>query len=148
MYIGVLVVTLATCSYLFQLDWSGQSCATAVCVWSCFNTSLGLRCRKISSNNNNVEDDPRSGRPISSTNDQNVEVVWAVMVEDRRLSVRMIAEETGLDKSAVHRIICTCEKFVQNWCRKTCLWSKKRTGWKFVRICWEDSKLSQIFWTK
>jgi len=53
----------------------------------------------------NVEDDPRSGRPISSTNDENVEVVRAVMVKDRRLSVRMIAEETGLDKCAVHRIL-------------------------------------------
>jgi len=53
----------------------------------------------------NVEDDPRSGRPISSTNDQNVEVVRAVMSKDRRLNVRMIAEETGLDKSAVHRIL-------------------------------------------
>jgi len=53
----------------------------------------------------NVEDDPSSGRPISSTNDQNVEVVRAVMAKDRRLSVRMIAEETGLDKSAVHRIL-------------------------------------------
>ena len=30
----------------------------------------------------NVEDDPRSGRPISSTNDQNVEVVLAVMMKD------------------------------------------------------------------
>jgi len=53
----------------------------------------------------NVEDDPRSGRPISSTNDQNVEVVWTVMVKDHRLSVRMIAEETGLNKNAVHRIL-------------------------------------------
>jgi len=53
----------------------------------------------------NVEDNPRSGRPISSTNDQNVEVVRAVMVKDCRLSVRMIADETGLDKSAVHRIL-------------------------------------------
>jgi len=53
----------------------------------------------------NVEDDPRSGRPISSTNDQNVEVGRAVMAEDHRLSVRMIAEETGSDKSAVHRIL-------------------------------------------
>ena len=52
-----------------------------------------------------VENDPRSGRPISSTNDQNVELVQAVMAKDRRLSVRMIAEETGLDKNAVHRII-------------------------------------------
>jgi len=30
----------------------------------------------------NVEDDPRSVRPISSTNDQNVEVVQAVMMKD------------------------------------------------------------------
>ena len=53
----------------------------------------------------NVEDDPRSGRPISSTNDQNVEVVRAVLAKDRRLSVRMSAEETGLNKNTVHRIL-------------------------------------------
>jgi len=53
----------------------------------------------------NVNDDPRSGGPISSTNDQNMQVVRAVVVKDRRLNVRMIAEETGLDKSAVHRIL-------------------------------------------
>jgi len=53
----------------------------------------------------NVEDDPRSGRPVSSTNDQNVQVVRAVMAKDRRLSVRMIAEEKGFDKSAVHGIL-------------------------------------------
>ena len=112
MYIGVLVVTLATCSYLFQLDWSGQSCATAVCVRSCFNTSLTFAtqenieqrytikfCVKLNKSateifaslteaygdatllrtmvfkwhnafkegRENVEDDPRSGRQISST---------------------------------------------------------------------------------
>jgi len=53
----------------------------------------------------NFENDPRSGRPISSTNDENVEVVRAVMMKYHRLSVRMIAEETGLDKCAVHRIL-------------------------------------------
>ena len=45
-----------------------------------------------------VEADSRSGRLISSTNNQNVQVVRAVMAKDRRLSVRMIAEETGLVK--------------------------------------------------
>ena len=71
------------------------------------------------------------------------------MAKDRRLSVRMMAEETGLDENAAHRILTDYfEKFVQNWFRKSSLWSKKRTGWKFVRICWEDSKLSQIFWSK
>ena len=49
-YIGMLVVTLTACPYLFQLDWLSQSCATAVCVWSCFLTSLLLRCRKITNN--------------------------------------------------------------------------------------------------
>ena len=39
----------------------------------------------------NVEDDPRSGRQISPTNDQNVEVVRTLMVKDCQLSVRMIA---------------------------------------------------------
>jgi len=53
----------------------------------------------------NAEADPRSGRPISSTNYKNVQVVRAVMATDRRLSVRMMAEETGLDKNAVHRIL-------------------------------------------
>jgi len=65
----------------------------------------------------NVEDDPRSGRPISSTNDQNVEVVRTVMAEDRRSSVRMIAEETGLDKSAVHSIL-TDHLHMQKICAK------------------------------
>ena len=40
-------MTLAACSNLFQLDWLRQSCASAVCVRSCFITSLRLRCRKI-----------------------------------------------------------------------------------------------------
>ena len=53
----------------------------------------------------NVEDGPRSGRPSSSTNDQNVEVVQAVMAKDCRFYVRMIAELTGLDENAVHRIL-------------------------------------------
>jgi len=77
-----------------------------------------------------------------------VEVVRIVMAKDRRLSVRIIAEETGLNKNAVHRILTEnlhTPKVCANWCRKTCLWSKKRTGWKFLRICWKNSKLSQIF---
>ena len=50
MYVGTLVVTLAACPYLFQLDWLCQSYAASVCVWSCFLTSLRLRCKKISNN--------------------------------------------------------------------------------------------------
>ena len=65
----------------------------------------------------NIEDDPHSGRPISSTNDENVEVVRAVMVKDRRLRIRMIAEGTGLDRNAVHRIL-TDHLHMQKICAK------------------------------
>ena len=50
MYISMLVVTLAACPYVFQLKWLSQSCAAAVCVWSCLLTLLHLRSRKISNN--------------------------------------------------------------------------------------------------
>jgi len=182
MYIGALVVTLAACPYLLQLDWLSQSCATAVCVWSCFITSLRLRCRKISNNGSyqilcetqqicqqrhlllspklmemplyrevwflsgtnlfkegweNVEDDPRSGRQVSSTNDQNVEMVRAVMAKERRLNVRVIAEETGLDKNAVHRILTDhlhmrkiCMYIYINICIYVCIYKS------YVYITW------------
>ena len=52
-----------------------------------------------------LQDDRRSVRPVSLKSDQNVEVVRAVMAKDRRLNVRMTAEETGLNKNSVHRIL-------------------------------------------
>jgi len=87
-----------------------------------------------------------------STNDQNAEVVRAVTAKDSRLSVRMIAEETGLNKNVVHRILTEHLHmriiFAKLVLKKLVCGAKKRTGWKFVRICWEDSKLSQIFGIK
>ena len=51
-----------------------------------------------------------------------------LILKDRRLSFRMIAEETRLNKIAAHTIQ-TDHLHV----RKICLGSKKRTGWKFVK---------------
>ena len=45
-----------------------------------------------------VEDDPCSARPISSINDQNVEMVRAVIAKDRRMSVRVTAGQTVLQR--------------------------------------------------
>ena len=63
-------------------------------------TMVFKRQKSFKEGQENVEDDPRSGRPISSTNDQNLEEAQAVMAQDRRMSVRMIGEETDLDKNA------------------------------------------------
>jgi len=51
-----------------------------------------------------VEDEQRTGRPSTSRTESGVVRVKAVLDRDRRLSVRLIAEELGLPKTDVHRI--------------------------------------------
>uniref|UniRef100_A0A803TIB7 Mos1 transposase HTH domain-containing protein n=2 Tax=Anolis carolinensis TaxID=28377 RepID=A0A803TIB7_ANOCA len=52
-----------------------------------------------------VEDEQRAGRPSTARTEENVARVKAVLDRDRRLNVRLIAEEVGLPKTDVHRII-------------------------------------------
>ena len=43
-----------------------------------------------------VEDDPRSGRPKSSTTDEQVDAIHRMVLDDRRLAVEQIAEFIGI----------------------------------------------------
>lgn len=52
-----------------------------------------------------VEDESRAGRPSTSRTDDNVQRVRDVLNSDRRLSVRMIADQIGIDKMTVHNIV-------------------------------------------
>ena len=51
-----------------------------------------------------MEDDPRSGRPSTSKTEENVERVWQVR-SDRRLTVRMIANELSMNSERMWTII-------------------------------------------
>ena len=55
----------------------------------------------------NAEDEERSGRPTTAHTTNNAERVKAALNTDRRLSVRLIADQTELPKSIVHEIITT-----------------------------------------
>ncbi|GBN70661.1 Putative uncharacterized protein FLJ37770 [Araneus ventricosus] len=52
-----------------------------------------------------VKDEPRSGRPPTSTIPDNIERVQRMLVDDRRLSLRMIAEELKIRLDNVSNII-------------------------------------------
>lgn len=52
-----------------------------------------------------VKDDPRPGRPSTSSSDENVERIRACVLKDRRLTVRMIADELSIPKTIVHEIL-------------------------------------------
>ena len=52
-----------------------------------------------------VEDDPKSGRPCTSTTDTNIEKVQQLVCSDRRLTICVIANEVGMDKEMVRTIL-------------------------------------------
>ena len=52
-----------------------------------------------------VEDDPKSARPCTSTTDANIEKVWQLVRSDRHLTIRVIANEVGIDKEMVCTIL-------------------------------------------
>ena len=51
------------------------------------------------------EDDPKSGRPCTSKTDTNIKKVRELVRSDRRLTIRIIANEVGMDKETVQTIL-------------------------------------------
>ena len=51
-----------------------------------------------------VGEDPRPGRPSTSTNDDYVNRVRAVIRANRRLTVREVADEVGISIGSCHQI--------------------------------------------
>jgi hypothetical protein len=52
-----------------------------------------------------TEDDPKTGRPSTSTDDDHVEKVHGVICETHHLTVREVSEEVGISKSSCHTIL-------------------------------------------
>ena len=52
-----------------------------------------------------VEDEPRAGRPSTSKTDDNVERVRSLVRSDRQLTLRMISSELNLNWFTVHQIL-------------------------------------------
>ena len=61
--------------------------------------------RKLKEGRKEVEDGHRSGRPSTSRTDENVERVRQKVQSDRRLTVRMIVDELGMNSERIWRII-------------------------------------------
>ena len=52
-----------------------------------------------------TEDDPRSGRPTECRNDNIVEKISQLLLQNRHLSLRMLADEVNIDKDTVRNIV-------------------------------------------
>ena len=88
--------------------------------------------QRLKSGRTSIEDDPKSGRPSTSVDDDH-EKVLALIRQNRRLTLREIAEEVGICKRLCHQILTdklkmrrVAAKFVPH---------KKRTLSQSVRSC-------------
>ena len=61
--------------------------------------------KRFTSGRDDVEDDPKPGRPTTSRNDENIQKVNELVRSDRRMTVRMLAEELGLGRESVRTIL-------------------------------------------
>ena len=65
------------------------------------------------------EDDPRIGRPTECRNDNNVEKISQLLLQNRHLSLRMLADEVNIGKDTVRKLVVEdlrkpkiCSRFV------------------------------------
>ena len=66
-----------------------------------------------------VNDDARPGRPSTSTTDENVEKVKKIVMENRRITIREVAEDVGI-------LVWSCHAFFSE------ILGMKRVAAKFV----------------
>ncbi|XP_063387179.1 histone-lysine N-methyltransferase SETMAR-like [Cydia fagiglandana] len=92
-----------------------------------------------------IEDDPRSGRPISVVTEENVAKVKKLVLEDRRIKVWQIAEVLGISKERVGEILhehLHMSKVSARWVPKMLTASDKErrveTSQAFLDLC-EDN---------
>ncbi len=61
--------------------------------------------REFARGRESLLDDPRSGRPTTGVNQENIETVRSLVESDRRLSVRSIAEQSQLSYGTVREVL-------------------------------------------
>ena len=52
-----------------------------------------------------IEDDPRIGQATECRNDNNVDMISQLLLQNRHLSLRMLADEVNIGKDTVRKIV-------------------------------------------
>ena len=96
-----------------------------------------------------LDDDPRPGRPTSSKTRSNIERVQTILDEDRRITLRKLEEIVGISKSTLHSIITEdleMSKVTACWVPKLLTKEQKRERELAMNYC-QYTRQRKTFWT-
>jgi len=68
-------------------------------------TAVDKWVKRYSEGRESVTDEERSGRPATSRTEENIAKVRQILRENRRLTVRSIAEQVNIDSETVRKIV-------------------------------------------
>jgi transposase len=95
---------------------------------------------EIKRDRTSLEDDPREGRPKSALTPKIIEQVHDIVLDDRRMKLREIAETIGISKERVGYILheeLDMKKVCARWVPLLLTADQKRTRIKFSEQCLE-----------
>jgi len=94
------------------------------------------RHKRFKEGREDIEDDPRSGRPVTSRTEENVELLCQKVHGDRRhLTVRMIANELDMNCERVWTIITKDLGMTQIWAKMVPKFLKAEQKEQRVQVC-------------
>ena len=74
-------------------------------VWKLLTGTISRRDQRFREGRLSKENDPKSGRPRTSTDDQSVERVLQILEEDRRMTCEEIAHSAGISRASAYCIL-------------------------------------------
>ena len=96
-----------------------------------------------------TEDEPCLGRPSKSRTPEIIEKVRQILAQDRRLTLRLIAEELGISKDMASTIVCDdlgkrkiCSRFVPHKLTD----KQKQNEWKLLETSFPCVTRIHCFW--
>jgi len=95
--------------------------------------------KHFSEGRESVTDEKRSGQPATSRTEENIAKIHEIVCENRRLTVRSIAEQVNLDRETVRKIL-TEDLYMRKLCAK--MVPKELTEDKSK----EESQFAKTFW--
>jgi histone-lysine N-methyltransferase SETMAR len=88
-----------------------------------------------------LKDDPRSGRPITTTTDENIDAIRELLRSDPRITFDELEEKSGISRGSLQKILHESLRVQKKFCRFVPHRLSEEQKRERIRICTENLKM-------